>query len=296
MQVNLAAARTAWNSCGMASAASLPITVTRGAGDDSSWELAVASTSGPASPLVSRLAGFRESSATEVIRTEAAATTVTVIISFGEKLEVEPTRGDNRPFSSFVAGLQQGPALTRHPGTLQCLQIDLSPLAAFQLFGVPGHHLTDTVIDLDDVAPTLGSGRLGDQLASADDWGTRHSLAERALNRLATEGRPPDPLATWAWRRLARSNGNQRIADLVRESGVSHGHLARRFRQQLGVTPKTAASLFRFERAAALLAAGDIPPAEVAASCGYADQSHLTREVNRLAGTTPGALRDSTSP
>jgi AraC-like DNA-binding protein len=277
----------------MAPAAIPPIAVRRASDEDSSWEMAVSSTSGPASSLVSRLAGFRERSATEVVRTESAATTVTVIISFGEKLEVEPTGGDNRPFSSFVAGLQQGPATTCHPGRLHCVQVDLSPLAAWHLFGVPGYHLAGSVVDLDDVVPALGSDQFGDRLASAGSWAARLQLVDKVLNRLATDGRPPDPLVIWAWRRLAGTDGNVRIADLVQAAGVSHGHLTRRFRQQLGVTPKAAANLFRYEHATALLAAGSTPLAKVAASCGYADQSHLTREVSRLAGTTPAMIRGS---
>lgn len=63
------------------------------------------------------------------------------------------------------------------------------------------------------------------------------------------------------------------------------------FRAQIGVTPKRAARVLRYERAARLLARGDLPVVQVAAMCGYADQAHLTREFTRFAGLTPAVVR-----
>ncbi|MBC8091667.1 MAG: AraC family transcriptional regulator, partial [Pseudonocardia sp.] len=57
--------------------------------------------------------------------------------------------------------------------------------------------------------------------------------------------------------------------------------------------PKPAARVLRFQRAAELLVPttgtcrGAITISEVAADCGYADQSHLVREFHALAGCTP---------
>ncbi|WP_405166226.1 helix-turn-helix domain-containing protein [Nocardia sp. NBC_01499] len=47
--------------------------------------------------------------------------------------------------------------------------------------------------------------------------------------------------------------------------------------------------LVRFDHAAAGLAAG-VDFAEVAFACGYADQSHMYRDVVSFTGRTPGAL------
>jgi AraC-like DNA-binding protein len=62
----------------------------------------------------------------------------------------------------------------------------------------------------------------------------------------------------------------------------------------VGLAPKQAARVVRFQRAARLLVpwAGDAAPAapsiaEVAAACGYADHAHLVREFRALAGCTP---------
>ena len=67
-------------------------------------------------------------------------------------------------------------------------------------------------------------------------------------------------------------------------------HLTEQFRRSYGIGPKECARVIRFERARALLGSGRRPTlAEVAAACGYADQSHLTRDWKRFAGSTPSA-------
>ena len=65
--------------------------------------------------------------------------------------------------------------------------------------------------------------------------------------------------------------------------------MADRFRAELGVTPKTAARIFRFERACGLLSHLRQPLADVAAACGYADQAHMTRDWSAFTGASPKA-------
>jgi AraC-like DNA-binding protein len=60
-------------------------------------------------------------------------------------------------------------------------------------------------------------------------------------------------------------------------------------RSQIGLTPKRAAQLIRFDHAAHHLAAGH-SAALVAAESGYADQSHLHRDAMAFAGMTPTAV------
>ena len=60
-------------------------------------------------------------------------------------------------------------------------------------------------------------------------------------------------------------------------------------RSQIGLTPKRAALLIRFDHAVHRLAAGH-SAALVAAESGYADQSHLYRDVMAFAGVTPTAV------
>ena len=77
------------------------------------------------------------------------------------------------------------------------------------------------------------------------------------------------------------------LAELAGVAGLSRFKLVRRFGEQNGVTPHAFQTNLRVDRARGLLAAG-VPPAEVAAVCGFADQPHLTRVFKRAVGVTPG--------
>ena len=86
------------------------------------------------------------------------------------------------------------------------------------------------------------------------------------------------------------------VQRLAHEIGWSRQHFSDRFRDAIGVTPKSAARVFRFQRACRLIVDERPGLADVAASCGYFDQAHMTREWNVLAGCSPRAWIASELP
>lgn len=78
------------------------------------------------------------------------------------------------------------------------------------------------------------------------------------------------------------------LAELAAQAGVSRFQLLRRFARVHGCTPHAWLVQQRCEHARALVSAG-VPLAEAAASCGFADQAHMTRLFTRQFGFTPGA-------
>jgi AraC-like DNA-binding protein len=78
------------------------------------------------------------------------------------------------------------------------------------------------------------------------------------------------------------------LADIAQVAGLSRYRLIRAFAERFGLTPYAYYMQRRIAEATHLLATG-MGPAQVAVSCGFADQSHLTRHFKRLVGVTPGA-------
>ena len=222
-----------------------------------------------------------------VERRQPAGSLLPLVLSFGDPLEVVSlSDGDGAGrHSSFVAGFMSGPASTRFVGTQRCVQVYLTPLGAHRLLGLPARELARRVISVDDVAPALG-GSLPDRLAEASTWADRFALVEASLLSMLDAGAEVEPLLAWMWGRIRRSGGRARIDDLVAETGWSHRYVATRFRDQVGLSPKAAAGVVRFECAAADM--GRRPLAELAEEYGYADQSHLTREVVRYPASRHG--------
>ncbi len=85
------------------------------------------------------------------------------------------------------------------------------------------------------------------------------------------------------------------MAELAADAGLSRFELVRRFGQQNGVTPHAFQTNLRVDRARGLLATG-VPPAEVAAVCGFADQAHLSRVFKRAVGVSPGRYARAVAP
>ncbi|MFN8571425.1 MAG: AraC family transcriptional regulator [Gemmatimonadaceae bacterium] len=81
------------------------------------------------------------------------------------------------------------------------------------------------------------------------------------------------------------------IAEIARACDVHPVYLARVFRKQLGQTPGDVLRQARLQRAAALLTTSNWPLSQVAVSCGFVDQSHLTTAFRRSCTMTPGSYR-----
>jgi AraC-like DNA-binding protein len=170
------------------------------------------------------------------------------------------------------------------------MQVNLTPLGARALLGTPLGELTNRVVALEDVLGPAAR-HLAERLDGAAGWEERFAILDAVLLARAASAEPVRPDVAWAWRRLVRSRGSIAVAALAAELGCSRRHLAARFGEEVGLPPKAYARLLRFQRATeALLSGGEPRLAEVAAACGYADQSHLNRDFRAFAGTTPSAL------
>ena len=90
---------------------------------------------------------------------------------------------------------------------------------------------------------------------------------------------------------IAATSGAVAIGDLSVAAGVSTTHLAQRFKELIGVTPKRLARTHRFTATVfAINPAEPIDWADLAADAGYFDQAHMTRTLRKLIGLTPGSI------
>ncbi|MEV6951096.1 AraC family transcriptional regulator [Streptomyces sp. NPDC051183] len=245
-------------------------------------------------PIVHSYAGYWEAVAASPYRVRLVPTgRAVVVISLGEPFAQIHRLGGASPNSqvtgSLIAGLEDGSRVCDHPGGQEAIRLELTPLGAFRLFGMPMSELTNRVVELSDVLGP-GAGLLVEQLATTGDWGARFDLLDIALTARLEHGPRPAPEVSHAWRLLARAGGAIPVGRIAAEVGWSQGYLVRRFTEQVGLTPKMSARVLRFHRAMGLLTREGANLAEVTAACGFYDQAHLNREFRSLAGTTPGQM------
>jgi AraC-like DNA-binding protein len=178
------------------------------------------------------------------------------------------------------------------------MELRLAPLGAYRLLGLPMDTLSGRLVDLADLVGAAGR-RLGEQLRDTSSWRQRFTLVDQFLLGRLVDGPPPAPEVVWAWRRLVASGGAVAIGRLATEVGWSHRHLITKFRQQVGLRPKTAARLVRFDRVRRRLdqsRAGPLDWGLLSAETGYADQPHLIREFRQFTGSTPTQFQAHTRP
>ena len=245
--------------------------------------------------LVRAYGGYREHSAIPVRRREAPNGACTLVLGLGPPIRLHGPAGPVVP-GSFLAGMHDAAVVTEFVGAQAGVQVDVTPLGVFMLLGQPMTDLTNQTPSVEALGvPALA--RLPEQLAAQPTWAGRFALVDDALVGLLAASRArPAPEVAWAWDRLVQTAGRTRVHELADRTGWSRRNLLTRFREQIGLAPKTAARVLRFERAARLLVpqGSDVPLpggppsiADVAARCGYADQAHLVREFRALAGVTP---------
>ncbi|OHV29605.1 hypothetical protein CC117_29015 [Parafrankia colletiae] len=167
------------------------------------------------------------------------------------------------------------------------LELWLDPLGAYTLLGVSGAEVGGHLVDLSDVIGRR-SRDLADRIRDEPTWQRRFGILDDFLLRNSETGPRPDPRVRRAWECLVETGGAMPIGHIAADVGWSHKHLITRFTQHLGLAPKTAARLVRFDRVRARV---DVNPGaswgDVAADCGYADQAHLTRDFREFSGVTP---------
>jgi len=86
-----------------------------------------------------------------------------------------------------------------------------------------------------------------------------------------------------------------RVEELSRCLGVSSRQIQRRFSVAVGYGPKLFQSVLRFQRLLHLAArrGSHSSLAQFAVEADYADQAHMTREVQRFSGTVPSRSLES---
>jgi AraC-like DNA-binding protein len=152
---------------------------------------------------------------------------------------------------------------------------------------MPAAELCDRPVTVEQIWGRSAVAELRERLATADGPHEMLTLLEEELMRRLCETAGL-ALVRHLSSVIVATSGAVAIGDLSLAAGVSSTHLAQRFKELIGVTPKRLARSQRF--AATVLAIDPAEPidwGDVAAGAGYFDQAHFGHEFREFTGLTP---------
>ncbi|MBT8078105.1 MAG: AraC family transcriptional regulator [Gammaproteobacteria bacterium] len=205
--------------------------------------------------------------------------------------------------SAWISGLHER-ALIAAPtydtvkyGTL-LVGASLTASGAYALLGLSGRPLTNTVVELSELFTRTEIELLREKLYEAADTAGRFQAFARALlKRRDALGREVSTCVSWSLATMENADGSIRVEDLAYMCGVSRKHLAVRFQDEIGLSPKRYARTLRFAALVRRLENCKTPNwSELALTCGYYDQAHLAREFRMFSGETPTEFMRARSP
>ena len=246
-------------------------------------------------PYVAAVVGYRHEGLAPGVHRGLPSPHLTLVVTADEPMELaahaDPAQAPDR-YDALVGGLHTRPALIAHEGRQFGVQVSLTPLGSRALLGRPAAELAAVDCHLDEVLGPAAR-ELTERFRSAACWPGRFAAVEDVLLReLGDDADRVSPEVREAWRLTTASAGRLRVEQIAQRVGWSDRHLLERFRAEIGLAPKEAARVARFDRARRLLAArvarGGTPDlAALAAAAGFADQAHLTREWRAFSGLPP---------
>ncbi|WP_433295152.1 helix-turn-helix domain-containing protein [Actinoplanes sp. CA-030573] len=246
-------------------------------------------------PYIGFYSGYRQVDVAPARHRGLPSPYLTLIFTLDDPLEIaahpDPRQGPGR-YDALIGGLHLTPALITHPGRQSGVQVALRPLGCRALFGLPAAELAHLDVDAAAVLGAALVDEVRDRLRAAADWPSRFAALDAVLARHlpadpSSAGRAAVPAEVgYAVGRLLEPGDPGAVAAVAAEVGWSARYLTDRFRAEVGLRPKEAARVARFDRARRALTR-ECRLADVAARHGFADQSHLVREFRAFAGCTP---------
>ena len=163
--------------------------------------------------------------------------------------------------------------------------VNFRETGASRVFSAPPLELSNTTASLKEWLPKLPLEQLQMNLNAAGDNRSRIALIEDFLGKQKNL-RPPDSMVDAAVRTMRARRGKIAIRSLVQQIGISQERFEKRFRREVGTSPKQFCSLLRLRFALTTYRPGRTLT-DLALEAGYYDQSHFIREFRAVTGESP---------
>jgi AraC-like DNA-binding protein len=210
-----------------------------------------------------------------------------LIVHFGDAfLKLE---GDTyeRQARVLMSGQLTERIMLKPTGEIGVVSIRFKAAGAARFFDLPYESLVDRVVDFAGFEPAL-SAAIHERIARCGSHDERLAAMIAMLEDRLTQESREDIFIRQACQYIFSSEGEYSAQDLVKLIGYSERQIERKFKKQVGITPKTLSRIVRFQKfLATTRTPNTLTLADAAAACGYYDQSHFIRDFTKFSGVSP---------
>jgi len=188
----------------------------------------------------------------------------------------------------FLVGIQRNPTTIASTATdTGTIGVELTPKGLYHLFKLSMHEITDRMVSFEELFGPQGA-RLQTRVGDAEDPQEKIAILQAALTHLLQQNDKEYALLDHTLDMLAQTHGMMRVQELAAHTGYTKRYLDRLFQEHVGVSPKSLASIMRFQE----LYQGWMQHKSPTFfrnhwSAYYYDQSHFIKEFKRFTGFTP---------
>jgi AraC-like DNA-binding protein len=205
-----------------------------------------------------------------------------------------PGRSQAGPVEARLNGVARGLSTRVLAGTGWAVAALARPGGLGAFIARSAAEFTDRVVPLGQAIGVDEAALVG-RVEAEPDEAARVGLLAAALAGAVDPDRVPAASQVADIARLAeQSRAVRRLTDLSDLTGIGPRTLQRMFLRYAGVSPTWVVRRYRLLEAAEAVAAGErVSWAQVAASLGYADQAHLSRDFRAAIGQTPARYAEA---
>lgn len=196
----------------------------------------------------------------------------------------------------YFVGVQQSPTfLTSSPRETGFIVVEFSPQGACRFLDVSMAETTDGLFPFEDLRARIGR-EMREALCNLEGVDQKVRFVQDRLTGLLRSGRRSSGVVDYAVATLRATGGQTTIKALGRQTGYSNRYLEILFKEQVGLSPKALARIFRFQRLYEGWARGQGYDSLKHQSYDYYhDQSHFAKEFKQFTGYPPRRFADEIS-
>lgn len=191
--------------------------------------------------------------------------------------------------TSYLAGQRTRPVAVKASGDTGIIIVSFFPWGARAFVDMPLVELRDKSVDLKDTHEPAGVSDTEDRLRCATSSTDRLRVVEAWLRRVLDERKTKVGFIRAAIGLINDGSGCRSIPDTAAGMNVSRRHLARRFDDEVGLSPKQFSSVIRCQKAIYHLRR-NASWSDVSLRYGFYDQPHFIRTMKKFSRLTPTAL------